>query len=98
MNERLIEQRDLTVALNEEMESLSVTLSNSAQSVSVRVDGWGALTGLWLRNNAYRGGADALADQIVTIANAAATLIADRQAFLLDEFGQRTQRIHAEPE
>ncbi|MGV9799949.1 YbaB/EbfC family nucleoid-associated protein [Mycobacterium sp. NPDC003449] len=93
MNERLVEQRDLTVALNEQIDSLSVTVSNADQSVSVQVDGWGAPTGLWLRENAYLDGPDALADQIVRIAQAAAQLIADRQAFLLEEYRNRAQPV-----
>ncbi|MET0455241.1 MAG: YbaB/EbfC family nucleoid-associated protein [Mycobacterium sp.] len=93
MNDRLAEQRDLAVALNEQIETLSVTVSNADRSVSVQVDGWGAPTGLWLREDAYRDGADALADQIVKVAHAAAELVADRQAFLLNEFGKRAQGV-----
>jgi YbaB/EbfC DNA-binding family protein len=98
VNERRVEQRDLTVALNEQIDSLSVEVSSSDRSVRVQVDGWGALTGLWLDERAYRSGADALAAQIVEIGQAAAKLVADRQAFLLNEFGSRARRIHEEPE
>ncbi len=93
MNERRVEQCDLTVALNEQIDSLSVEVSNADRSVRVQVDGWGAMTGLWLHERAYRDGADALAVQIVEVAQAAAKLVADRQAFLLNEFGKRAQRI-----
>jgi acetoacetate decarboxylase len=98
VNERLVEQRDLTMALNEQIDSLSATVSNADQSVSVQVDGWGAPTGLWLRDHAYRDGADALADQIVKVAHAAAQLVADRQAFLLNEYGKLAQRIQEDAE
>jgi hypothetical protein len=98
VNERLVERRDLAMALNEQIDSLSVTVSNADRSVSVQVDGWGAPTGLWLRDHAYRDGADALADQIVKIAHAAAELVADRQAFLLNEYGKRAQRIQEDAE
>ena len=90
---RLAEQRALTAALNEQIDSLSVAVSNADQSVRAQVDGWGALTGLWLHERAYRDGAEALAAQIVEVAQAAAQLVADRQAFLLNEFGKRAQRI-----
>ncbi|MET0474474.1 MAG: hypothetical protein ABW001_07505 [Mycobacterium sp.] len=98
VNERLGEQRDLTAALNEQVDSISVTVSNADQSVRVQVDGWGALTGLWLNDHAHRLGADALAAQIVEIAHAAAKLVADRQAFLLNEFEKRARRIQDESE
>jgi YbaB/EbfC DNA-binding family len=98
VNERLGEQRALTTALNEQVDSLSVSVSNADGSVRVQVDGWGALTGLWMHERAYRDGADALAVQIVEIAQAAAKVVADRQAFLLNEFGKRAQRIHEETE
>jgi hypothetical protein len=98
VNERRGEQRDLVVALNEQIDSLSVEVSNADRSVRVQVDGWGALTGLWLHERAYRDGADALAAQIVEISRAAAKLVADRQAFLLNEFGERGRRIRDEPE
>jgi hypothetical protein len=96
VHERLAEQRALTAALNEQIDSLSVAVSNADRSVRAQVDGWGALTGLWLHERAYRDGADALAAQIVAVAQAAAQLVADRQAFLLNEFGKRAQRIDDE--
>lgn len=89
----LDDHRALTVALNEQIDSLSVTVSSADRSVRVQVDGWGALTGLWLHERAYRHGADALAVQIVEVARAAAELISHRQAHLLDEFGRRARRI-----
>ncbi|MDV3128478.1 hypothetical protein M1247_26460 [Mycobacterium sp. 21AC1] len=98
MNERLVERRDLTVALNEQIDSLSVTVSNADQSVSVQVDGWGAPTGLWLRDHAYQSGAEALADQIVKIAHAAAQLVADRQAFLLNQYRIRAEQVQENAE
>lgn len=92
---RLAEQFDLVLDLNEQINSLSVEMSNAEGSVRVRVDGWAALTGLWLHERAYRDGPDALAAQIVEISRAAAELVADRQAFLLDEFGGRARSIPA---
>jgi len=92
MNDRLREQRDLVVALDEQVKSLSATVSNVDGSVSVQVDGYGAPTGLWLRDNAYRNGPDALADQIVKVAQAAAELVAGRQAYLHGEYVARASR------
>ena len=91
----LAERRDLVVDLDEQINSLSVEVSNADGSVRVQVDGRAALTGLWLHERAYRDGADALAAQIVEIAGAAAELVAERQAFLLREFRQRSRRIPA---
>ena len=91
----LTEQRDLVSDLNEQINSLSVEMSSADGSVRVQVDGWAALTGLWLHERAYRHGADALAAQIVEITRAAAELVASRQAFLLREFGERARRIPA---
>jgi DNA-binding protein YbaB len=98
VNERLDGHRALTGTLNEHIDSLSVTVSNADRSVRVQVDGWGALTGLWLHEHAYRDGADALAVQIVEAAQAAVKLVADRQAFLLNEFGERSRRIREGPD
>ncbi|WP_185935017.1 YbaB/EbfC family nucleoid-associated protein [Mycolicibacterium hodleri] len=98
MNSRLEAQRDLTVALDEEIASLSVTVSAPDGSVSVQVNGSGAITGLWLRDRAYRHGADALAARITDVAQAGAKVVADRQAFLLNEFGERVRRLRDETE
>ncbi|GAS97964.1 uncharacterized protein RMCC_4929 [Mycolicibacterium canariasense] len=98
MNPRLDEQRDLTVALNEQIASLSVTVSAPDGSVSVQVNGWGAITGLELGDRAYRRGAEALAVQIVDVAQAAAKVVAERQAFLLNEFAERAARLRDKPE
>lgn len=62
------------------------------------MNGWGAPTGLWLRDHAFRNGADALADQIIEVARAAAELVVDRQALLLNEFGKRSRRIREDAE
>jgi len=93
---RLEAQRDLTVALNEQIASLSATVSAPDGSVSVQVNGWGAITGLRLSARAYRNGADALAARIVEVSQAAAKVVADRQAFLLNEFGERVRHLRDE--
>jgi len=95
---RLEAQRDLTVALNEQIASLSVTVSAPDGSVRVQVNGSGVVTGLWLRERAHRHGADALAARIAEVAQAASKVVADRQAFLLNEFGERVRRLRDETE
>ncbi|WP_173008228.1 YbaB/EbfC family nucleoid-associated protein [Mycolicibacterium sp. P1-18] len=93
MNSRLEAQRDVTVALNEQIASLSVTVSAPDGSVSVQVNGSGAITGLKLSDRAYRLGADAIAARIVEVSKAAAKVVADRQVFLLNEFGERARAL-----
>lgn len=96
MKSRLEAQRDLTVALNEQIASLSVTVSARDGSVSVQVNGSGIITGLRLRDRAYRHGADALAARIAEVAQAASKIVVERQAFLLKEFGERSRALYDE--
>ena len=98
MTSHLEAQRDLTVALNEQIGSLSVTVSAPDGSVRVQVNGSGTITGLWLRERAHRHGADALAARISQAAQAAGKVVADRQAFLLDEFSERARRLRDQTE
>jgi len=93
VNSPLDAQRDMTVALNEQIASLSATVSAPDGSVSVQVDGSGAITGLKLTDRAYRHGPDALAARIVEVSQAAVKVVADRQAFLLNEFGERARAL-----
>ncbi|MUL78882.1 hypothetical protein FZI94_22850 [Mycobacterium sp. CBMA226] len=94
---RVVKQRDLMQAMDEHCRSIQVRMSSADQSVSVEVDGFGAMTGLHLAPTAYRHGADALADLIVSTAHAAATLAAERQQFLLREFTVRLGDLAAQP-
>ena len=81
--ERLAAQHDLLRAISEQCVQLSVRVTSRDRSVSVQVDGFGAMTGLWLGESAYRNGPDALAALIVETAHAAAQVVVDRQRRLL---------------
>ncbi|MGE0216313.1 YbaB/EbfC family nucleoid-associated protein [Mycolicibacterium sp.] len=82
-------QHDLLRAMDEHCRQLSARVTSRDRSVSVEVDGFGALTGLWLADSAYRHGAAALSALIVETAVAAAQLVADRQRTRLAEFTER---------
>jgi hypothetical protein len=66
-------------------------------SVSVEVDGLGAMTGLWLRPQALKLGRDALAKLIVDTAAAAAQVTVDRHNFLITEFDRRMRALDETP-
>ena len=94
---RVIEQRDLLQALDEHCRSISARVTSRDKSVSVEVDGLGAMTGLWLRPQALKLGRDALAKLIVDTAAAAARVCVDRQNFLITEFNRRMHTLAETP-
>jgi DNA-binding protein YbaB len=94
---RMAAQRDVMQTLEEEMGSISVRVASGDQAVAVEVDGVGALTGLWLGPNAYRRGADDLAQLILDTAHAAAERAAERARFLLAEFRVQMEEIESRP-
>lgn len=94
---RIVMQRDLIQAMDEHCRSISARVTTRDRSVSVEVDGLGAITGLWLEEGAYRKGADALAKLIVDTAHAAAKEALDRQSYLLKEFAQRLRTLQHAP-
>jgi hypothetical protein len=94
---RAIQQRDLLQALNEHSQSVSARVTSRDQSVSVEVDGLGAITGLWLRPQALKLGRQALAKLIVDTADAAARVTVDRQNFLIAEFTRRMRALTEAP-
>ena len=53
---RVVKQRDLLQAMDEHCKSISARVTSRDHSVSVEVDGFGTMTGLWLGDNAYRNG------------------------------------------
>lgn len=55
------------------------------------------MTGLWLGDNAYHKGSEALARLIVDTAAAAATTAADRQNYLIKEFTERMTALQRAP-
>ena len=94
---RIVEQRDLLQALDEHCRSISAQVSSRDESVSVEVDGLGAMTGLWLRPQALKLGRDALAKLIVDTASAAARVCVDRQNFLITGFDHRMRALDEKP-
>ena len=72
-------------------------MTSRDRNVSVEVDGFGSMTGLWLGPTAHTLGADALAKLIVETAHAAARVAADRQGFLTDEFKNRMAELRQAP-
>jgi hypothetical protein len=94
---RVIEQRNLLQALDEHCRSISARVTSRDESVSVEVDGLGAMTGLWLRPQALKLGRDELAKLIVDTAAAGAQVCIDRQNFLITEFNRRMHTLNDAP-
>jgi DNA-binding protein YbaB len=94
---RIVRQRDLIQAMDEHCKSISVRVTCRDGSVSVEVDGLGTMTGLWLRDNAYRNGADTLAALIVDTAQEAASVALERQKYLLEQFTERLSELQRTP-
>jgi hypothetical protein len=94
---RILKQRDLMQAMDEHCRSISARVTSRDQNVSVEVDGYGAMTGLWLGPDAHALGAEPLATLIVETAKAAAAVAADRQAFLTDQFQERLLELQQAP-
>jgi DNA-binding protein YbaB len=94
---RIVLQRDLIQAMDEHCKSISARVTSRDKSVSVEVDGLGAMTGLWLGELAYRKGVDALAKLIVDSAQAAAKEALNRQSYLIKEFAERLVTLQQAP-
>ena len=94
---RIVKQRDLIAAMDDHCKSISARVTSRDQNVSVEVDGYGAMTGLWLGPGAHKLGADALAKLIVDTAHGAARVAADRQRFLSEEFSRRMNELRQTP-
>ena len=94
---RIVMQRDLMQAMDEHCKSISARVTSRDKSVSVQVDGFGAMTGLWLGEFAFRNGADALSKLIVETAHAAAQVAQQRQSYLIKEFIARLTTLQQQP-
>lgn len=94
---RVAKQRDLMLAATDECRSTKVRVTSKDKAVSVEVDAYGAMTGLWLTSQAQKLGADALAALIVQTAAAAAQAVLERQGFLTGEFSKRFSNLRNEP-
>lgn len=94
---RVIEERDLLQALDEHCQSVSARVTSRDNSVSVEVDGLGAMTGLWLGPQALKLGPQALAKLVVDTAQAAASVCVARQNFLITAFNRRMHALGETP-
>jgi DNA-binding protein YbaB len=94
---RIAKQRDLIQAMDEQCKSMSVRITSRCKSVSVQVDGLGAMTGLWLGDSAYHNGSEALGRLIVETARVAAQTAAARQRYLIGEFSERMRALQQAP-
>ena len=90
---RVLKQRDLIQAMDEHCRSIKARVTSRDRNVSAEVDGYGAMTGLWLGPGAYTLGAQRLADVIVETARAAAAVAAERQAVLSEQFAERLHEL-----
>ncbi|WP_219603224.1 YbaB/EbfC family nucleoid-associated protein [Mycobacteroides sp. LB1] len=94
---RILKQRDLLQAMNDECKSISVEMVSQNQAVKVKVNASGAMLGLWLSSQAQRMPADELAKLIVETAQAALRVSLERQQFLSAEFNKRFQELRHQP-
>jgi hypothetical protein len=94
---RIIKQGNLIAAMDEHCQSISARVTSRDRNVSVEVDGFGSMIALRLGPNAYKLGPVALAKLIVDTAHAAATVAADRQNYLTEEFGRRVRELRNAP-
>jgi hypothetical protein len=83
---RIVMQRDLIQAMDQHCTSISVRVTSRCKSVSVEVDGLGAMTGLWLGESAY-----------LDTAHAAAKQALDRHSHLIKEFTKRLTTLQQTP-
>jgi DNA-binding protein YbaB len=94
---RMVEQRDLLQEMDDRLSSISSLVSSPDESVSVEVDGLGAMTGLWLGPQALELEPEALANLIVDTAASAAREALDRQALLINELNHRMRAVREAP-
>jgi hypothetical protein len=94
---RVVEHGNLLQALSEHCQSISARVTSRDGSVSVEVDGLGAMTGLWLRPRALKLGPKPLAKVIIDTAHAAARVCVDRQNFLIAEYDRRVHALDNRP-
>jgi DNA-binding protein YbaB len=94
---RIARQRDLMSAMAEQSRTLSARVTSRDRNVSVEVDGFGAMTGLWLGPAAHQLGAQALSALIVDTAQAAAAVVMQRQSELTGEFSTRMRALQESP-
>lgn len=89
---RVEQQRELMEALNADTTAIRVRVSSPDKSVSVEVDGVGALTGLWLTAGIQKYSGSALSALIVETAQHAARASLQRRNQLIQEFSARMEQ------
>ena len=94
---RMAAQRDLLQEMDKRFSSISAHAASPDESVSVEVDGLGAMTGLWLSSHALALEPDALATLIVDTASSAAQVADDRQELLISELNDRMRSVREAP-
>lgn len=94
---RIVRQRDLMHSMNEHCGNISVRVTSRDQTVSVEVDGVGAMTDLKLNEHAYRHGPEGLATLIVDTAQAAAKVALERRQQLSEQFNAELAKLQHEP-
>ena len=94
---RMVAQRDLLQEMDDRFSSISANVTSPDESVSVGVDGLGAMTGLWLGPGALKLEAEALANLIVETATSAARVALDRQDLLVNELNERMRAVREAP-
>ena len=94
---RMVAQRDLLQEMDKRFSSISAHVASPDESVSVEVDGLGAMTELWLGPQSLALDSDALAKMIVDTARAAARLADERQDLLIDELNNRMRAAREAP-
>ena len=94
---RMVAQRDLLREMDDRLSSISGYAASADESVSVEVDGLGAMTGLWLELEALELEPDALATLIVNTAAEAARVALSRQDSLIGELNHRTSALQQTP-
>jgi DNA-binding protein YbaB len=94
---RMVAQRDLLQEMDDRFSSISAHVASPDESVSVEVDGLGAMTGLWLGPRALELEPDALAQLIVDTATSAARVAFDCEDLLIKELNQRMRAMCEAP-
>lgn len=95
--ERMVAQRDLLQEMDDRCSSISGQATSPDDLVSVEVDGLGAMTSLWLDQQALAQDPEILAKLIVTTAAAAAQVAVDRQNSVVDELNDRMRALQEMP-
>jgi DNA-binding protein YbaB len=94
---RMVAQRDLLQEMDDRLSSVSGRATSPDGSVSVDVDGLGAMTGLRLDLQALELEPDALAKLIVDTAAEAAQVASGNQNIVIDELNDRMRALQEVP-